>query len=533
MNNNKLLQEIFNISLEVINPFSPVVVKSIHYNAIVKGLLTHQNTLVEVDRENNIFFEVNKDIKIGAEIPLNLLEESIYNKFERDDDGHSKEKEKDKEGKGDKEKDNEGKDGRQIEIEGGVNKLLKFLDKNDILNLPNNISELEIEVEGGRKGLSRLLKNENFNNLLDKFGLPTDNKLKRKLRGDEFEVERKITLPNGSTISLKLEAEEGEFELSLEIERIDPNNENRFSFLFNEKGLPIKFDDSLDILDVNYEYNRQGNLESIVVPETYAVDFTYEDSNLVSAIDSNGDVLFSADYENGKLLSVANPSLSIDYDYSETTGDLKNITFNLNDTLSYDLCPEAVTDLLNIPDGSFENFENVIDPIDISIDNPIDILGDSPYLNINITGGFLAVLTGGVVLTGTDKVFRGYGYAGSGVGSPGVSLSTLYPVLENTGVSPGIYYGTSATSGIGAIARSQQIVPPFGGDDLAVEAGFAFPGGFGLSATFYTVALPVDVEPPNLLGPLNFPSGLELASNLDNLSIPFVWTTASYTNSQK
>ena len=66
MNNNKLLQEIFNISLEVINPFSPVVVKSIHYNAIVKGLLTHQNTLVEVDRENNIFFEVNKDIKIGA-----------------------------------------------------------------------------------------------------------------------------------------------------------------------------------------------------------------------------------------------------------------------------------------------------------------------------------------------------------------------------------------------------------------------------------------------------------------------------------
>ena len=116
MNSNKLLQENFNASLEVTDLFAPVLVEEIDYDAVVKDLLTRQNTLVEVDRENNIFVEFNKDTKISAEIPLILLGESIYKNFERDGDGRDKEKEKDNDGKGDNEKDKEGKDGREIEI---------------------------------------------------------------------------------------------------------------------------------------------------------------------------------------------------------------------------------------------------------------------------------------------------------------------------------------------------------------------------------------------------------------------------------
>ena len=220
MNSNKLLQENFNISLKVTDSFAPVVLEQIDYDAVVKDLLIRQNTSVEVDREDNIFVEFNKDTKKSAEIPLILLRESIYKNFERDGNGRDKEKEKDNDGKGDNEKDREGKDGREIEIEGGVNKLLKFLNKTDIFNLPSNISEVEIEVKGGKKGLDKLLKNKQFNKLLDKFGLQKD-KLKRKLRRGEVEIERKITLPNGSTISLELEAEEGEFEFSIEVERGD------------------------------------------------------------------------------------------------------------------------------------------------------------------------------------------------------------------------------------------------------------------------------------------------------------------------
>lgn len=229
MNSNKLLQENFNTSLEVTDPFAPVVLEYIDYDTVVKDILTRQNTSVEVDREDNIFVEFDKDTEISAEIPLNVLRESIYKNFERDGDGRGKEKEKDNDGKGDNEKDREGKDGREIEIEGGVNKLLKFLNKNDIFNLSSNISELEIEVKGGKKSLDKLLKNGQFNKLLDKFGLQKD-KIKRKLRRSEVKIERKITLLDGSTISLELEAEEGEFELSIEVERgdnyINPNTQD-------------------------------------------------------------------------------------------------------------------------------------------------------------------------------------------------------------------------------------------------------------------------------------------------------------------
>ena len=220
MNSNKLLQENFNASLKVTDPFAPVILEYIDYDAVVKELLIRQNTSVEVDRENNIFVEFNKDTEKSAEIPLILLGESIYKNFERDGDG--RDNEKDNDGKGDNEKDREGKDGREIEIEGGVNKLLKFLNKTDIFNLPSNISEVEIEVKGGKKGLDKLLKNEQFNKLLEEFKLKK-NKIKSKLKGDGGEIERKITLADGSIISLKLEGEEGEFEFSLKVKNISQN----------------------------------------------------------------------------------------------------------------------------------------------------------------------------------------------------------------------------------------------------------------------------------------------------------------------
>ncbi|MGF1486498.1 MAG: calcium-binding protein, partial [Prochloraceae cyanobacterium] len=109
-------------------------------------------------------------------------------------------------------------DGREIEIEGGVNKLLGFLENNDIFNLSNDIGELEVEVEGGQRDFSRLLENQDFNRQLDEFCLPTGDELLAKLNRDEFEIEREITLENGTTLALELEAEEGEIELSLEAE---------------------------------------------------------------------------------------------------------------------------------------------------------------------------------------------------------------------------------------------------------------------------------------------------------------------------
>ncbi|MGF1486558.1 MAG: hypothetical protein ACFBSE_05540, partial [Prochloraceae cyanobacterium] len=98
---------------------------------------------------------------------------------------------------------------------------IAFLEKNDIFNLPKNISEVSIEVETGKKGLNKLLQNQQFNALLEQLGLPTGNALKNKLKGDEVEIEKEIKLPDGSTLSLELEAEEGQIEFSLEIERDD------------------------------------------------------------------------------------------------------------------------------------------------------------------------------------------------------------------------------------------------------------------------------------------------------------------------
>lgn len=265
MNNNELVQKKFNNSLEVTNLLNPVtaVEIDIDYNAVVKDILAPQHTLVEVDAEKKGFAEVNKDPKNDPEILLNLLGKegtesnskyTIADNGERKEKDKESEKERDSDGDGRKgEKDGDGdnngdREGREIEIEGGVKKLLGFLDKNDIFNLPSDLSEFEAEIEGGKKGLNKLLKNEKFNKLLEKFGLKKD-EIQRKLKQGEVEIERKITLSNGSTISLNLEAGDGEFELSLEVENEEGENDRLIgdgsfenNFLFSQEipsGVPF------------------------------------------------------------------------------------------------------------------------------------------------------------------------------------------------------------------------------------------------------------------------------------------------------
>ncbi|MGF1489462.1 MAG: hypothetical protein ACFBSE_20430, partial [Prochloraceae cyanobacterium] len=170
--------------------------------------------------EENDSEEYDEDKKDGKG------DRDIEDKKDKDRDGdkdNEKEGKSDRDGDGDGDKDNEKEkdgDGGEIEIE-GLKKAIAFLEKNDIFNLPKNISEVSIEVETGKKGLNKLLQNQQFNALLEQLGLPTGKALKNKLKGDEVEIEKEIKLPDGSTLSIELEAEEGQIKFSLEIERDD------------------------------------------------------------------------------------------------------------------------------------------------------------------------------------------------------------------------------------------------------------------------------------------------------------------------
>ena len=108
-------------------------------------------------------------------------------------------------------------DGGEREIE-GLKKALAFLKKNDPLNLPGNIKEVEIEVETGKKGLNRLLKTPNFVKLLQGFGL-NPSQLKHQLKRGEVEIERKKRFPNGTLVELELEGEGGKIEVEINIKR--------------------------------------------------------------------------------------------------------------------------------------------------------------------------------------------------------------------------------------------------------------------------------------------------------------------------
>ena len=180
--------------------------------------------------EKNTEIPSNSDIEtIDSNLKSDVgTDEEVYQNKQKeydsiDDDGHHKEHEKEHHGhhkEHDKEHEKDG-EGREIEID-SLKKAIAFLKKNDIFNLPKKISEVEIEVETGKKGLNKLLKISQFKDILAKAGLPAGAaELKKLLKGNnEREIEREIKLPNGSTISVKFEAEEGKIGFSLEVEKL-------------------------------------------------------------------------------------------------------------------------------------------------------------------------------------------------------------------------------------------------------------------------------------------------------------------------
>ncbi|MGF1487106.1 MAG: hypothetical protein ACFBSE_08335, partial [Prochloraceae cyanobacterium] len=181
------------------------------YDALVKRFEASKDSLVEIPED-----DLNSTSENGASATANLLEKESNNQeieikevnnnnsasksdedsgeesdSEEDDDkkegkgdrdiedkkdkDRNGDKDNEKEGKGDRDGDGDGDkdnekekdgDGGEIEIE-GLKKAIAFLEKNDIFNLPKNISEVSIEVETGKKGLNKLLQNQQFNALLE------------------------------------------------------------------------------------------------------------------------------------------------------------------------------------------------------------------------------------------------------------------------------------------------------------------------------------------------------------------------------
>lgn len=227
-------------------------------DAVVSSPISDQDSSFDGENSGQVTIEaLEKDTEIPSNSDIETIDsnlrsdistdEEVYQNKQKqydriDDDGHHKEHEKEHHGhhkEHDKEHEKDG-EGREIEIE-GLKKAIAFLKKNDIFNLPKNISEVEIEVETGKKGLNKLLKNSQFKEILAKVGLPTGAaELKKLLKGgNEVEIEKEIKLPNGSTLSVEFEVEEGKIGFSLELGE-----------LINDSPPPALR--PIDIKDMNY-----------------------------------------------------------------------------------------------------------------------------------------------------------------------------------------------------------------------------------------------------------------------------------------
>ena len=190
-------------------------------DAVVSSPVSGQDSSFDGENSGQVTIEaLEKDAEIPSNSDIETIDsnlksgvatdEEVYQNKQKeydsiDDDGHHKEHEKEHHGhhkKHDKEHEKDG-EGREIEID-SLKKAIAFLKKNDIFNLPKKISEVEIEVETGKKGLNKLLKISQFKDILTKLDLPTSAaELKKLLEGgNEREIEREIKLPNGSTLSV-------------------------------------------------------------------------------------------------------------------------------------------------------------------------------------------------------------------------------------------------------------------------------------------------------------------------------------------
>ena len=309
---------------------------------------------------------------------------------EKDENGNDREMDDDRE-RAERDDDGDG-DGREIEIEGGVNKLLGFFENNDIFNLPNNIGQLEAVIEGGTKDFAKLLENQDFNRLIDEFGLPTGDELLAKLKQDEFEIEREITLANGDTFGIELEGGEGGFELNLIAENEkprlpivppkDPIPDIGFTiidFTFDENipfvggtniklGLAVKnttkpggigrgFEGSLGGLLVLGVTTPQGNIYGGLVDAKLKLKLkpgTFQPEN-VKLSGGSGAILGKTEDKLGTYLENL-PLPGIVKDFLRKAQELADTEINVTETTSYSLIGEAEADfsgLVPITKGGF------------------------------------------------------------------------------------------------------------------------------------------------------------------------------------